>query len=79
MNKLAKKVLKEFVHRTRSVFKFVIAKDTDLLEVQSILSENNIPPYRVMLMPEVKFVCVHFLFPSSYSAFVFLGYSRFYA
>jgi hypothetical protein len=44
-------VLQWFTHH-HSYFKFVVGKISDLLEVDEIVKDINIPPQRVMIMPE---------------------------
>lgn len=46
------KILQQFLHTERAIFKFVVTNQKDINEVIEIVSHNNIPENRVYLMPE---------------------------
>ncbi len=51
-NRLRSEALAFFAKSPKSWFKFVIASEHDLTEVEAIRTEYNLPQHRILLMPE---------------------------
>ena len=51
-NRLRSEALRFFARSPKAWFKFVISSDDDLIEVEKIIAEYNLPPDRILLMPQ---------------------------